>query len=126
LLMFSYFKENVDGGSFFLCLEKICLWISSGGRHSRWYQFCISVARIFLNWGVRTLLIQTPTTAHLRSSSDIFEVVLMALAIGDLEITKISINYGDLEITVSYSFTGWKFEYNKWPLYSRSKCFTQL
>jgi hypothetical protein len=29
---------------------------------------------------------QMPTTAHLRSSSDIFEVVLMALAIGDLEI----------------------------------------
>jgi hypothetical protein len=30
---------------------------------------------------------QMPTTAHLRSSSDILEVVLMALAIGDLEIT---------------------------------------
>jgi hypothetical protein len=29
---------------------------------------------------------QMPTTAHLRSSSDILEVVLMALAIGDLEI----------------------------------------
>jgi hypothetical protein len=32
------------------------------------------------------LLGQTPTTAHLRSSFEIFEVIFMALAIGDLEI----------------------------------------